>query len=256
MLGMSERTPDGTRIYRHDAPDDTLPVADTSAGVREAFERHLGRVMGTEPTVFHELISDVVHLDIYIYPPTSARPYTVLATSGMSDLPMTVPEVVQEDSLAEGHGSLERAELLLALPPEWPLTQEAFEDERHYWPVRLLKGTARLPHQYRTWLGIGHTVPNGDPARPYAPGTELSGIVLLPPVLDELQDLVDPEKVPELRFYAVVPLTTEEMDLKLTHGLDALLKHLDQAGVNELLTPDRVNAAPAPKRSWWQRLRG
>lgn len=256
MQGMSEFAPDGTRIYRHDAPDDTLAVADTSGGCREAFERHLGRVLGTEPMVFHELISDAVHLDIYLYPPTEARPYTVLATSGMSDLPMTVPEVVQEQSLMEGMGSLERAELLLALPPEWPLTQEAFEDERHYWPVRLLKGTARLPHLYRTWLGIGHTVPNGDPAQPYAPGTELSGIVLLPPALDELQDLVGPEQVPELRFYALVPLTTEEMDLKLTHGLEALLKHLDQAGVNELLTPDRVSAAPAPKRSWWQRLRG
>ncbi|WP_051138636.1 suppressor of fused domain protein [Deinococcus ficus] len=253
---MSEFAPDGTRISRHDAPDDTLPVADTSGGCREAFERHLGRVLGAEPTVFHELISDVVHLDIYIYPPTPTRPYTVLATSGMSDLPMTVPEVVQEDSLAEGRGSLERAELLLALPPEWPLTQEAFEDERRYWPVRLLKGTARLPHLYRTWLGIGHTVPNGDPARPYAPGTELSGIVLLPPVLDELKDLGDPEKVPELRFYAVVPLTSGEMDLKLTHGLETLLNHLNEAGVTELLTPDRVTAAPVPKRSWLQRLRG
>lgn len=38
MLGMSEFAPDGTRIYRHDAPDDTLAVADTSGGVREAFE--------------------------------------------------------------------------------------------------------------------------------------------------------------------------------------------------------------------------
>lgn len=80
MRGMSERAPDGTRIYRHEVPEESLEVAPTSGGRREAFERHLERVLGAEPVVFHELVSDAVHLDVYIYPPTPARPYAVLAT--------------------------------------------------------------------------------------------------------------------------------------------------------------------------------
>lgn len=250
---MSEFSPDGTQIYRHEPAEPGFRTADTDGGCREAFEQHMRRVLGVAPMVFHELVSDTVHLDIYMYSPIPGRPYTVLATCGMSDLPMNVLPEAEADCQAAGGGSLKRAELLLALPPEWPLSQEAFEDERHYWPVRLLKSTARMPHLYHTWLGFGHTVPNGDPARPYAPGTALSGLVILPTVLDELQALNDVEQVPELKFYAVVPLTAAELDFKLTEGLDALLERFDHAGVNELLDPHRASLVAPPKRSWWKR---
>jgi hypothetical protein len=36
-----------------------------------------------------------------------------------------------------------------------------------YWLVRLIKG---------------HTMPNGDPAQPYAPGLQFDGCIVLPPV--------------------------------------------------------------------------
>lgn len=55
------------------------------------------------------------------------------------------------------------AELVISLPPFWPLDEQSWRDERHYWPVRLLKTLGRLPHEYDTWLGVGHTIPNGDP---------------------------------------------------------------------------------------------
>src|SRR5690606_27736593 len=81
-----------------------------------------------------------------------------LVTSGMSDLPMSVPE----DAGCPGF-----AELMVTLPAGWKLDQASFQDENWYWPVRLLKSLARLPHKHATWLGFGHTVPNGHPAGPY-----------------------------------------------------------------------------------------
>ena len=102
-------------------------------------ERHLGPVSG----VFHEIISDLVHIDVHVVPANDHCPYLRLVTSGMSDLPMTVPAEVDADVPRY-------MELMVTLPADWPITQDAFEDERNYWPVRLLKGMARLPHEYDT----------------------------------------------------------------------------------------------------------
>jgi len=61
------------------------------------------------------------------------------------------------------------AELVLCLSRDWPVGQTDINDERHFWPLPWLWKLARFPHEYRTWLGYGHTVPNGDP-----PGRSLS----------------------------------------------------------------------------------
>ncbi|MQA64140.1 MAG: hypothetical protein GEU86_22400 [Actinophytocola sp.] len=63
---------------------------------------------------------------------------------------------------------------MLCLPADWPLTQAALQEERTGWPVDVLKRVARLPHEYATWIGEWHSVPNGDPAMPYAPDTPCS----------------------------------------------------------------------------------
>ncbi|MDG4772986.1 hypothetical protein [Solwaraspora sp. WMMD792] len=39
---------------------------------------------------------------------------------------------------------------------------------------------ARLPHEYSTWIGDWHSVPNGDPPQPYAAGTPFAGVVVTP----------------------------------------------------------------------------
>ena len=160
--------------------------------------------------------------------PTAERPYHTLITSGMSDLPMTTPA---------GADLPRYAELIISLPPEWRLTQEAFNDERNYWPIRLLKTLARLPHEHETWLGFGHTIPhNGDPAEPYAKNTELCSRLLSQPQLipePALGITVDDEKT--IWFYSVVPLYRDEMEFKLKKGSDALFKLLEVHEVNEVL---------------------
>jgi hypothetical protein len=89
----------------------------------------------------------------------------------MSDRPMTVPTDV---------GSSRYCELRLCLPADWPISAEAFQDQRAYWPISLLKTIARLPHEYNTWIAQWHSVPDGDPAQHYAPGTPFVGVLVTP----------------------------------------------------------------------------
>jgi hypothetical protein len=115
------------------------------------------------------------------------------------------------------------------LAPDWPLSADAFKDERqgNYWPIRLLKTLARLPHDYNTWLGWGHSIPNGDPAQPYAPDTSLAGAIIIPP-FDHDDRFFIVEGEPALHIFQVLPVTAAEMALKVTSNLDKLLDKLEK----------------------------
>jgi hypothetical protein len=147
----------GSRIYRHGQPSAYVPAGPPQAPeqISNHIENHLGKCL----TVFHEIVSDTVHVDVHPVDRKPGFPFYRLVTSGMSDLPMIVPE---------GTGAPRYVELLMTLPESWKMTTEAFQDENWYWPVRLIKTLATLPHKYSTWLGLGHTVPNGDPLKPHA----------------------------------------------------------------------------------------
>jgi len=206
----------------------------------DAIARHIERHLGPVTSVFHEFISDAVHLDVHWVKPTPARPYHFLATSGMSDREMNVPERVD----APRH-----IELVVTLPERWWIGEAAFESDNWYWPVRQLKTLARFPHKYDTWLAEGHTVTNDDPPQPLAPGTRLCGALLLPPqhVPQAFRELrIDGKKT--IRFLAVVPLYEEEMALKMRDGTAALLKLLGKHRVTDVIEPARKSVArPIPK---------
>ena len=121
-----------------------------------AIEEHINRTFGEFDYVFHELVSPDIHVDICMVPPAEERNYCTLVTMGMGAHLMNVPEELSDYRL-------ERAELAIALPPEWKLDKESMNDERWYWPVRLLKDMARLPILSDTWLGWGHTMDNQKP---------------------------------------------------------------------------------------------
>ena len=112
----------------------------------EAMGSHIEKHVGPIAQVLHETVSDLVHIDLYHVQPSPRLPYQILVTSGMSQLPMSVP-----DGASEYHFT----ELVLVLPPSWPMEHEACRDERHYWPIRQLKSLARFPHVYQTWLYWG-----------------------------------------------------------------------------------------------------
>jgi Suppressor of fused protein (SUFU) len=228
-----EYTESGQPVYRHTPKDRDFEPAFGDARAIGAISRHVGRYVGPVGHVFHEVVSDLVHIDVHLVPPQPGRPFVTLVTSGMSDRPMALPPDCDAPAVAE---------LLLCLPADWPLEPTDFKDEANFWPIRLLKFLARLPHEYDTWLGFGHTVPNGDPPQPYADGTGLCCALIVPPTqfdsrLDQLA--LSDDKV--IQFYAVVPLYREEMAFKLRHGSEELLRRFTAAGVCELLDPHRPN---------------
>ena len=124
----------------------------------------------------------------------------------------------------------------MTLPAHWQLDQASLDDERWYWPIRLLKTLARLPHKHATWLGWGHTVPNGDPPQPYAANTQLAGAILLPSITapSAFHELVIPGHK-HIHFFSVVPLYESEMNLKLAKGSDALTALFAKKGVTDIV---------------------
>jgi hypothetical protein len=115
--------------------------------------------------------------------------------------------------------------------------------ERWYWPIRWLKTLARLPHEYKTWLSAGHTVPNGDPPQPFAPETKLCCWLLLPPVsVPSAAREIAHTDGRTIHVHALHALHPAELSLKLNKGLDPLLDAFDRARVSEVLTIDRPSS--------------
>ena len=196
-----------------------------------AIEQHIQNTFGDFENVFHELVSPDIHVDICVVPPSEERDYYTLVTMGMGAHRMHVPEELAEYKL-------ERAELVIALPPDWKLDGESMEEERWYWPIGLLKVLARLPIASDTWLGWGHTM---DKQSPFAEGTKLKAAILTGPQgVEEGGEVCTLPSGEEVNFYQVIPLYRNEMEYKMEHDADALLKKM--AGISFVVNPTRQNA--------------
>jgi len=247
MIGraMSDETsPGGSRLYRHEnAPaheDQQLSGGDPD--LIEAIDRHLDQCFGEDGSrwVFHELVSPTIHLDVHVIPPTQDFELQRLVTSGIAEAPMTVPDGFRETPFAE---------LTIALPREWMMSQEAFADERVYWPVRLLKRLGRLPHDHSTFLWYGHTIPNGDPPEPYADGTELCCALIAYPLLAPREfNTLELGNGRSVRFLGVIPIYEDEMRFKLEKGSDALYDLFDEHEVTDLVDLNRSSVVPKKRR--------
>ena len=193
-----------------------------------AIEQHIKNTFGEFENVFHELVSPDIHVDICVVPPSERRNYYTLVTMGMGAHRMNVPKELAEYKL-------ERAELAIALPPDWKLDEESLKNERWYWPIGLLKILARLPISNDTWLGFGHTM---DKQSPFAEDTKLKAAILTGPQgVEEGGEVCILPGGEEVNFYQVLPLYREEMEYKLEHDADALLERL--AAVSFVVCPDR-----------------
>jgi hypothetical protein len=234
----TEYTEAGIPIHRHKARERAFEPAIAHEENLEKIDEHIRRHIGEVAAVYHEIISDLVHIDVHLVEPSPMRQYFTLITSGMSDRPMRHPDGFEE---------FKYAELMMSLPADWPVHVEGFwegkfEKEKFYWPVRWLKELARFPHEYQTWLWASHTVPNGDPPQAYASNTKLCCALLMNPVLvpDEFHHL-DMGAGKVIHFLSMLPIYKEEMDYKLKQGLDPLLERLENAQVTELLNIKRKN---------------
>jgi hypothetical protein len=227
-----EKSESGAPIYRYNEADKRGFEGASGDSSIEEISNHIEEYVGKIHMVFHEIVSELIHIDIHWVKPTPDRPYHTLVTSGMSDQPMKTPE---------GFDGSPYAELSICLPEDWKISEEDFTDEENYWPVRWLKMLARFPHSYNTWLGYGHTIPNGDPAEPFTSDTELNTMVLLPSVqFDPGFHTLELENK-KINFYALVPLYSEEVELKLKKGIEKLFDGFDKYAVSDVFELNRPN---------------
>ncbi|MDA0166966.1 suppressor of fused domain protein [Solirubrobacter ginsenosidimutans] len=235
----TERSKSGVRMLRHTQQEPAELVSGDQALIN-AISDHIEHHFGPVPTVFHEIVSPHAHIDLHVVVPTKERPAITVVTSGMSERPM-----------ANG----KYAELMLILPPSWPTMDDpAFQTDEGYWPYRLLKELARLPHEFGTSIGLGDTVPHGDPPSPYARNTKLCGALIAPMVLpneEGAEQIVHDGR--EIDLLAVWPLHKDEMQVKLDDGLDRLFDLLDEARITEILEPDRPSVVPKRRRGLFRR---
>lgn len=214
-----EYTPGGSAVYRYQTPENQgfRPPEDVCVSM-EAIERHMENLFpGGEGFVYHEIVSDLVHIDVHVLRGPREDDCILLYTTGMSDLPMSLPEEISDRE------DLKYAELYMLLPGSWDLGGEGTSPKdlpyERFWPIQMLKFLARFPHEYKTWLGWGHSIPNGPEYAPICPGLGFGGAVL-----DSLK-LVPPLETEEgkhISFYLLIPAYKEEIEYKLKYGMEEL----------------------------------
>jgi len=251
-MSNQELSESGDPIYRYndiEKKEFKLAIGDGEniERISDHIEKHIGKI----ESVFHEIISDLVHIDVHWVKPNEKFPFHTLVTSGMSDLPMTTPE---------GYDVNKHLELCVLLPANWKIEgesfktmEEVFKDENNYWPVRWLKIMARFPHEYNTWLGYGHTIPNGQNADAFSENTKLGCMLLMPSLSlgnDFFELKIDDQK--KINFYCLYPIYKEEMDLKLKKGTDGLIDKFDEFNVSDVIDINRKNtcAKKGPFGMW------
>lgn len=230
-------TPGGDPEFHHD-DFEAVPPAPRDEERRAAHLAHLVELLGEEVAVASEEVSTGVELDVHVFAPTPENPWITLVTCGMSDHPMPVP----------GTDGTELLELLIALPPGWPgldpVDADLLEDERNYWPMRLLKEIALIPSSYDAYLGWGHSLTSED-GEPYADDVPFTGAMIGPPygLPPAIMEVATPSGT--VRVLAVLPLTPEELDLKVSvaDGGTILLDRFWEAGIGAVLDPQRQSVA-------------
>jgi len=234
-----EITPGGSPIYRYEDHQDKGFQPPQDVGVYlEEIEAHFDQLFpGRENFVYHEILSDIVHIDIHIMKPTAEQPFYVVFTTGMSDLPMTLPDEIRDRE------DLKYGELYLFLPGNWQVGGEGqtLRDvpSRYTWPIVVMKFLARFPHEYQTWLGFGHTIPNGAGYEPFDESVGFGGVALS--WGDGPLSTLKTKDGKEIHFYQVIPAYKEEIEYKLKYGMSAFLDKFNAAEVGPILDPNRPN---------------
>lgn len=197
---------------------------ETAAAILEHIRAHVGPV----DTVFHELESDTVAIDIHHVPPTPDRDCHTLITSGMSD-----------HGMPEGAG-VRFGELVLCLPPDWRMDEEALESDAAAWPLEMLRALGKLPYVHGVPFDFGLCTDNQTLPFGMAADTGFSAVLLAPPVTipDEFWCLqASSGKVVD--FFGVVMLYPRELEHARYDGVVSLARALDRLSVTELLQPGR-----------------
>jgi hypothetical protein len=232
VAAVAEASPAGQPIYRHHAGDANRRVPRDPAAIR-AIAEHIRTHLGVVDSVLEAKGDEPLPVDLHLVEPRREMPIRLAVTSGMSNHAMNTPPGAEE---------ARHVELILGLQPTWPVGKESLRQEHNAWPLDWLKRLATLPHAFDTWLGWGHTVPNGEPPEPLGPNTKMCGWILLPPLwLPEEAWTLAMNEHKTVQFLAPIALYPEEIDFKLREGAEALLDRLAELPLTGLFDFQRPN---------------
>ncbi len=223
-----EKSPGGSVIRRYGGNAFSgTPIGfteESSAKFAGAREDLYSRFFGKAASVSHEIIPLIPHIDVYTYERGQhGRNFCTLVTSGMSDLEMSVPPGAK--------GAPRRVELVFYCS----------EPEQEY--LDTLRRLAHFPHDNRSWLGWGHTMPNGDPPEPFWGSPALDTLLFMPTIVKPDGALAEELSLADepVHFLWVVPLTTPECNLKLAKGFDAILDLFERHRHPHVFDPNRMS---------------
>jgi uncharacterized protein len=213
--GAPEFTPEGVEIPEDEEDEVKLHVEDHFGEVNEA-----------------ALTEIVGGLQVMVSPADEHFPYLTLVTNGISRSALNVPPGAEE---------YQYAELVMHLPPDWPLDDASLADSRYMWPIDLLRSIAHLPEEMDTWYGDAPiVVVNGDPPEPYHPSVEFTSTML---ARDTSMPPLERSDGTIVHFYTLTTLYDQERKYELKHGWQALADLFMQAQWNPVIDPQRPNLA-------------
>jgi len=202
------------------------PHGEILAHVRQ----HLGEV---NAACLREILPGAtVSINIHVVPCSKMDGSLALVTTGMSDKPMNMPK---------GQEQYQYAELLIYLPPDWPLSSEALRDPHHFWPMKWLKQLALYPHDQHTYL-VGMPPSIIDIGESLGPKVGFNCIMVTDAMPEGMEQLTTRDGR-TINFYMLMPLYREEKDIETNAGLEALFEHFDKANISPIVDVKRPNTA-------------
>lgn len=193
---------------------------DYSEAEFNAIVDHIVACAGEPSHVFTGREIPDIKVDVAVIEPSEDLPYYTLVTIGLGAYQMKVPP-----ELKPFH--LERAELVMMLPPDWKMDGAHLQDERWFWPFRVLKSLAHLAALKHFLISVGYVI-DGD--KMFASNTKLCGLMPLP--ADAFNDITDTSGTCELpngelvNFYFLIPLYRDEVDYSIRHGCEWFLQQV------------------------------
>jgi hypothetical protein len=230
--GIEVRTLSGGKWILDDGRPYEGPISAGDPELQEAVWDHVEEHLGPITAMMH-FGAEAVSVDILWVAPSEDRQFHTLVTCGMAERPMNLPLDAPE---------LRHAELVISLPPSWPLLTDGCIPPESRWPFRLIGGTALYAHRAATWLWMGHTLTYPDQEAPFACGTALACAVLslprqLPTDFHRLR--TGPDRT--ISFYNAIPIYREELEIAMRSNSISLLRLLIRSGVADVVDARRPN---------------
>ena len=212
-------------------------VVDSKEGVVTKFKEepsymnHLERSLGEFESIYKQITPTDPPIDILSF---QGEKFNALVTNGMRYLPMNVPEYLKGNAYAE---------LVMFIDKSFDISDEGFLKEENSWLLQSLRDLAMYPRLTNSYLGWGHAVGNGEERTPYYSGSDLCGMLIYPPVVQEdMKFYTFKEGEKTTYIYNVMPLYTEEIDFILKHSGDAYFDRIRELGISQVIKKNRPNA--------------